>query len=350
MHSPTRFQSAGFYPALAVTALLAPGLAAGHHSSTGIFDQDNFAEIDGVVTSVQWRNPHVYLTVDVVGENGATVEWNIESGSVSGLRQRGVTQGLVNVGDRVRMAGESSLRGRPEMFATNLLLPDGRELLMRLTAKPRWPELRTGMFEPGVEQAAVEQARRNAEGIFRVWSTVIGDPDSFPMYWDDEGPLTEAAARAKAEFDARSSPFLGCHPKGMPYIMITPYPIEFSTAGDDILIRFEEHDVERLIHMNEASIPASESHSLFGYSIGRWEDGALVVETERVNAPYFYGDGTPLSEQIRLVERFTVNDAGDRLDYALTVDDPLTFVETMEFTRYFAWNPAAQVQPYNCNE
>lgn len=337
---------------MAVPALVSLPAALAHHSSTGIFDSDNIVEIEGLVTSTRWRNPHTSFTVEVVDPAGQTVEWYVESGSVSGARMRGVSRDLIKAGDRIRVAGESSLRGRPEMFAASVLLSDGREVLLRITARPRWPELRTELYEPGSVEEPVRAAAAAAaaDWIFRVWSTVVGDEDSFPMYWDDVGPLTDAAAKAKAEFDARTSPFLGCHPKGMPYIMITPYPVEFTRAGGDIVIRFEEHDVERLIHMGAPRPTEAVPHSLFGYSMGRWEDGALVVNTERVNAPYFYGDGTPQSDAIRLVERFTINETEDRLDYRLIVDDPATFAERLEFTRYLAWKPGVEVERYDCVE
>ena len=336
---------------MAVPALVSLPAALAHHSSTGIFDPDNIVEIEGLVTSTRWRNPHTSFRVQVVDPAGQAVEWYIESGSVSGARMRGVNSDLIEAGDRIRVAGESSLRGRPEMFARNVLLSDGREVLLRITARPRWPELRTQLYQPDpVDESVRTTAAAAADGIFRVWSTVFGDEDSFPMYWDDVGPLTEAAARAKSNFDARTSPLLGCHPKGMPYIMITPYPVEFTRSGDDILLRFEEHDVERSIHMGAPRPTEAVPHSLFGYSTGRWEDGALVVNTERVNAPYFYGDGTPQSDTIRLVERFTVNETEDRLDYRLIVDDPATFAERLEFTRYWAWKPGVEVERYDCVE
>ena len=54
----------------------------GHHSSVGIYDEENLVEIEGVVTSLRWRNPHPTFTVEVEDENGESVEWEIETGSV----------------------------------------------------------------------------------------------------------------------------------------------------------------------------------------------------------------------------------------------------------------------------
>ena len=101
--------------------------ALAHHSSIGIYDTTRLIEVEGVVTSVLWRNPHPAYTLAVEDENGETVEWRIEAGSISTLRVLGIDRDFIAVGDRVTLAGEPSMRGRPELFARNMLLADGRE-------------------------------------------------------------------------------------------------------------------------------------------------------------------------------------------------------------------------------
>ena len=324
--------------------------AFGHHSTVGIFDADNFVQIEGIVTATSWRNPHASYSVAVTDEEGDTVDWMVETGSISTLRLRGVNADLVQIGDHVIFAGESSTRGRPEMFARNLLLDTGQEVLLSAVSKPRWPEgLRGEIYRGSVDEAVAEQARRTANGIFRIWSTVFNDPESFPLYGDGVSSLTEAAQALKAAFDPAESPYLGCDPRGMPYLMTNPYPFEFVEQEENILIRTELYDAERVIHMNAANSPPA-PYSLLGYSIGRWEGNTLIVETDRIDAPYFYGDGTPQSRDIRLVEYFELNETEDRLDYSLTVTDPATFTQTMRFTRYWAWQPHISREPYNCIE
>ena len=321
-----------------------------HHSTVGIFDADNYVEIEGVVTSARWRNPHATYTVAVTDEAGETVEWDVETASISTLRIRGVDPDMIEVGDRVRFAGESSMRGLPEMFARNMLLENGQEVLLSAASEPRWPEgLRGDIFQPTVDEAAAEEARRTADGIFRVWTTVLNDPDSFPLFRGNMVSLTASAQALRTQFDPTTSPYLGCDPRGMPYQMTSPYPVEFVRRGDDIVMHSELYDAERVIHMN-AETSSAQPHSLLGYSVGGWEDGTLVVETDRIDAPYFYGDGTPQTRAIKLVERFELNEAEDRLNYSLTVTDPETFTEPQHFTKYWAWRPEVRREPYNCVE
>jgi hypothetical protein len=135
----------------------------------------------------------------------------------------------------------------------------------------------------------------------------------------------------------------------MPLIMITPAPIEFVREGDTILMRIEEYDSRRTIHLNDSAEPPAE-HTQMGFSRGRFEGETLVVETDRIKAQYFDPDGVPQSDLITLVERFTPNQAYDRLDYSVTVTDPVFFSEPFELTRYFVWKPEMTVANYNCLE
>jgi len=323
-------------------------VAVAHHATVGIFDPDNYVEIEGVVTEAQWRNPHASYTVAVTDAAGETVEWAVETGSITTLRLRGVDPDMIEVGDQVRFAGESSTRGLPEMFARNLLADNGEEVLLSAGSSPRWPAgLRGEIYQPTVDDRVAEESRRTAEGIFRVWVTVLNDPDSFPLYRGDGLSLTESAETLKAQYDLMDNPYIGCAPRGMPYQMTTPYPFEFGRRGNDIVLISELYDAERVIHMNTEP-SATEPYSLLGYSVGRWEGNTLVVETDRIDAPYFYGDGTPQSRAIKLVERFELNEAEDRLDYSLTANDPETFTEPEHFTKYWAWRPGVGREPYNC--
>jgi hypothetical protein len=332
-------------------ALFLAQLAHSHHSSVGIYDEDRLIDIEGIVTSVRWRNPHPSYTIAVADESGATVEWHIETGSVSTLRLRGVDRDFIQIGDRVRLAGLSSLRGRPEMFAQNMLLDDGREVLLRAVSEPYWPAgLRGDLYRREFDETRAVEGRRTANEIFRVWTPVVDDPEAYPLYGAGSYPLTDSARELMARWDPRTSPFIGCRPKAMPYIMGSAYPLEFIRQGNDLLIRIEEFDTERLIHMNGPRSSTLKSYSLLGYSTGRWEGDTLVVETERIEASLLYGDGTPQSRSIRLVEHFVMNESEDRLDYRLVVTDPETFTETLEFTRFWVWQPDIRVEPYNCEE
>jgi hypothetical protein len=88
--------------------------------------------------------------------------------------------------------------------------------------------------------------------------------------------------------------------------------------------------------------------SPLGYSVGRWEDKTLVVDTSRINWPYFDRSGAPQTQNVRVNERFTVAQGGARLEYVMTVTEPATLVKPFVWNAHFVWNPSEVVNRYEC--
>ena len=101
--------------------------AQAHHAFAGVFDMDNLTELEGEITRLMWRNPHVQFTMrDADGEL-----WDIETNSVSILSRMDVSADLLAEGDRITVAGYPARSGANAMWINNILLSDGRELVTR---------------------------------------------------------------------------------------------------------------------------------------------------------------------------------------------------------------------------
>ena len=161
-------------------------------------------------------------------------------------------------------------------------------------------------------------------------------------------PLTEEAAQTKDNWQQNSDERLDCWVKDMPFVMMTPHPIEFSKQGENILMRFEEDDARRLIHMNASDRPEQSEASSMGFSVGTWEGNTLIVETTNISATIFDYNGTPIGEDIRVVERFTLSPDEQRLDHRVTYYDDETFTQPFDLTKYWLWKPERTVQEWNC--
>jgi hypothetical protein len=161
-------------------------------------------------------------------------------------------------------------------------------------------------------------------------------------------PLTEAAAQAKADWIPDTERLISCWVKAMPFLMITPHPVEFVQQGEDILMRFEEDDAERLVHMNSNDLSSQNGSSLLGYSQGFWQGNTLLVETTNIDSEAFDDQGTPVSKDIRLVERFTLSEDEQRLDYRISIFDSETFAQPFDLTSYWVWRPEREVQEWDC--
>ena len=322
------------------------GFAHAHHSQAGIFDSRQTIEVTGVIKSISWRNPHGQILLEVMNTDGSLTEWDAETASIAVLRNRGAEPSAVVVGDKVTIAGAPSVRGRNEILARSMLLSSGYEFTFG-GAQAHFPEGKSGrIVGRATIEADVAAATAKADGIFRVWSTIMSDPAAFPMFKGGY-PLTAAGRAGLAQWNPRDNSLLRCGTKGTPLIMISPLPMEFSREADKIVLRLEEYDTVRTIHMNPNAV-APADHTLLGFSRGRFEGTTLVVETDHIAAGYFDHEGTPMSDQIKVVERFTPNADYTRLDYRLTTTDPVNFERPFDLTRYYVWKPENTVHPYEC--
>ena len=314
--------------------------AQAHHSTAAVYNRDGpLIEAEGVITDVAWVNPHVKFEMRGAGADGVERLWEIESNSVSIISRFGLTAELVAVGTRVKVAGNGGRQADNALWLTNMLLPSGQEILFGAGVRPRWSQQTIG----GDTRSAVAADSQNL-GVFRVWTNVTGPP----AFWGNNLPLTPSAIAARAAFDPiADEPTANCAPKGMPYIMEQPYPMELVREGDDILMRMEEYDTVRRIKMTSAA-PSNAGATLLGDSRGRWEGETLVVTTTNIGYRWFNGTGIPLGPGAATEERLTLNSDGSRLEYTMTITDPATFTAPVTLRKSWEWRPGEQIRPYEC--
>lgn len=316
----------------------------GHHSMSE-FDRAVTLELEGEVVAVSWTNPHVLLWLSTTDENGTEAVWELESNAVSAQRRRGLTGDLVEVGQRVRVAGSPSTRRDAYLQVQNVLLPDGVELLLGGAREARWSETTLGGDPWSVDPE--KAATAVGQGIFRVWSRAVG----VWYFGADRGGyrLTpEAAAASAAWDDIEDNPLLDCIPPGMPVIMGNPYPMEFVQGDDAVELRFEEFDLVRRIHLDSTVDPADVQASPLGYSVGRWEGDTLMVTTTRIDWPYFDRVGAPQSTGVVVEESIRALDEGERLEYIMTITDPSTLLDPFVWEGAWEWRRGEEVGRYDC--
>jgi hypothetical protein len=114
---------------LAVGAgLLCAATTLSAHHSTSMYDMANPTTIKGVVKKVEWTNPHAFIYVEVKGDDGRAVDWEVEMMSLNHLRSYGWTRTTVKVGDVISATGGAAKSGAPSMISALMELPDGRKI------------------------------------------------------------------------------------------------------------------------------------------------------------------------------------------------------------------------------
>ena len=98
-----------------------------HHSFAAEFDSTKTVSLTGVVTKVEWMNPHTYFYIDVRDESGKVANWACEMGSPNGLTRQGWTRNTLRVGMKVTMDGTRAKDGSTKANARNVMV-DGKKL------------------------------------------------------------------------------------------------------------------------------------------------------------------------------------------------------------------------------
>jgi hypothetical protein len=303
----------GRHRAFLAAALIAATCSAAAHHSTSFYAAE-FVELEGELMRVDWINPHVRFVLRTTDSGGAEKLWRMEASAISALERRGVTRDLFKAGERVKIAGHVSTRDPSQLQLTNVLFPDGREASLWLDSPPRFKQDVIGTTDRVVDAAGENR------GFFRVWS------GPRPPQTKLTASFTEAAVGARKSFDLLDNFATRCGPQGMPSVMFGPLPFEFVERGNEILLRGEIYDTVRTIHMDRSAPPAGAPASILGYSVGRWDNGALVVSTTLVDWPYFDSIGTPQSNDVAIEERYTLSADQTRLDFEVTIVDPANLV------------------------
>ena len=161
------------------------------HHSFADYDRTVIREMEGDLLRVGWRNPHVTFTVRVAEPGGAATDWELETAAVYLLVRAGLDEALFPIGEKVRVAGWASETRPGQMQTTNMLLPDGEEVVFNAGSGKRWEgEAVAGGWTD-------EIVDRRDRGLFRVWS--LADMRSY-------GRANRAMAAAVGRRDADGAP------------------------------------------------------------------------------------------------------------------------------------------------
>jgi hypothetical protein len=113
--------------ALLVLAIAAPAFA--HHTIASVYDPDKRVTLSGVVSDVQWKQPHVLFRVDVKESDGRFVAWTVETQAPLVVQSHGLQHDMLRPGVAVSSTVCLARDGSHRAYAQTIVLPEGRTIL-----------------------------------------------------------------------------------------------------------------------------------------------------------------------------------------------------------------------------
>lgn len=170
---------------------------------------------------------------------------------------------------------------------------------------------------------------------------------------DAGAPLQPWAAAVYAQRQANGSrnvPTATCNFPGVPHVDTIPAPYKILQMPGLVVVLHEALNIWRQIFTDGRDFPEDPVPTWMGYSVGRWEADALVVETRGFNGRVWLDlGGLPTTESLRVVERFRRRDFG-HIDLEITIDDPGAYTEPWRVSYELGLLPDTELLENNCNE
>ena len=162
--------------------------------------------------------------------------------------------------------------------------------------------------------------------------------------------LNERALAFQKIFDEPLSPKYDCQPSTPPALEFDPFNMEVVQWPDRVLLRYEKDDQLRTVWL-DGRTPTSRDYAVQGFSVGRYESNALLVETTHYVFDITGFDdynGIPSSQQKKVTERYWRD--GEQLKVTVTVEDPMFLRQPAAYTmRYLPAPRGYKLQPFDCD-
>ena len=111
-------------------AVLGAPAAIAHHAFTAEFDGTKPVMLQGVVTRMDWVNPHSWIYIDVPQPDGSVQQWEVEAGAPNAMFRRGWNKNSIPVGTEIVVEGYRAKNGKNIANGRNVTFPDGRKMFV----------------------------------------------------------------------------------------------------------------------------------------------------------------------------------------------------------------------------
>jgi hypothetical protein len=109
--------------------LLSSPLLCAHHAEAAEYDATKPVKVSGMLTKVEWQNPHVWFYVEVKEQDGKLTTWGFSTAPPGALMRRGVSKTALKIGSVINVEGVRARDGSNNASARRITFADGTNVL-----------------------------------------------------------------------------------------------------------------------------------------------------------------------------------------------------------------------------
>jgi hypothetical protein len=235
--------------------------------------------------------------------------------------------------------------GKPNLSAATPRTADGKPDLSGIWTTDPTPLPEMERLFPFLKVFAVPGD--DARFFPKYFISVFADfrPEDVPLR-----PQAAALAKQRAESLGKDTPTARCLPTGIPMGDLLPAPRRFIQRPEVLIVLYEGANPQRLIYTDGRAHPVDPQPAWLGYSIGRWDGNAFVVDTRGFNErSWLDAMGHPRTEQMRVTERLRRPMFG-RMEVEVEFDDPGAYTKPFSFRYTQTLTPDTDLLETVCTE
>lgn len=357
-----------------LAAVLFAAAASAHHEIAAKFDDARPANLSGVVTSVDWRNPHVHVFMNAKGADGHVENWAVELASTVMLRESGWRSNTVKPGDAVNVEGIAARDGSRQVWGQKVVLAGTGKRVLFVTdtapippaeprPAPRWPD---GVPVLGGEDASGGYWSYPTETALVEDGANVGmDAHGLLENLDDAAKVAPFQPWAlglyihRQQRRLRDDPaYLECKPTSGVRQFESSLGVQFAEDRDRqrifVLVGSGDRNY-RILYLDGrepvGQVGGDDDNPLYyGRSVGRWDGDVLVVDTTGFNESFWFANGgLPHTNRLHLTERFSRPNF-DTLHYEVTIDDPGAYTRPWTASWDLRWVGGRELPSYFCQD
>lgn len=362
--------------ALVLAAVLATAVTgSAHHAKLAKFDEKRPVTLNGIVTHVNWKNPHVHVFMNVRDAKGEVLNWAVELPSPAVLQRSGWDNQSLRPGDAVTVQGLLARNGSRQASGDTVTLTATNRRVYYATPTPPAPPLAPRPTPRWTDnQPRLGPVPGGVQGYWAYPSSTVLVEDGANVEIAPDGLLKNVADASKVapmqpwalgiyrnrqERHLQDDPtYLNCKPPGGPrqFQLFEGVQLVEDRERQRIFVLIGGgNNNYRIIYLDGRAhvgqVGGDDDNPLYyGRSVGKWEGDTLVADTRGFNEDFWFTNGgLPHTDRLRLVERFSRPDF-DTLRYDVTIDDPGAYTRPWSTGWTLRWVANEEMPRHFCQE